>query len=198
MSSLISPSSSAAQQKLKRTTSAASGPIADELVDAFILKLKRRELLGSNAVALQTADLLRTLISRKKFTSVSELLESMRAVGAALTAAHPIELCIGNIVRRVLYIIRHEAAAIVKELQSEGGDNSQQQTNVDLSLSLHKILDAQQLELNLDLATISSRLKPQVRLTPQALRVQKTCFLATCFISHSLSPFQFFVICRCR
>lgn len=122
-----------------------------------------RELTGSNIVALHTADLLRTLISKKKFSTVTELLEIIRSIGSALIAAHPIELAIGNIVRRVLYIIRHETAAIVKELQS-GVDSStgQQQANVDLSLALHKILDSQQLDLNLDLPTISSKLKPQV------------------------------------
>jgi translation initiation factor eIF-2B subunit beta len=121
-----------------------------------------RELTGSNTVALHTADLLRQLISRKKFSTVSELLEIIRSVGKTLIAAHPIELAIGNIVRRVLYIIRHETAAIVKEVQSGVDNNNSQQANVDLSLSLHKILDSQQLDLNLDLPTISSKLKPQV------------------------------------
>jgi hypothetical protein len=40
-----------------------------------------------------------------------------------------LELAIGNIVRRVLYIIRHECAAIIKEKQS-GTDGKGQLANV--------------------------------------------------------------------
>ncbi len=76
------------------------------------MKLKRRELRGSNAVALHTAELLRSLVSRRKYNSVGELMQMVRGVGKALEAAHPIELASGNIVRRVLYIVRHESVAI--------------------------------------------------------------------------------------
>jgi len=123
--------------------------------------------LGSNAVALHTAELMRTLVSRRKYASVAELLALVRSVGKTLTLAHPIELAIGNIVRRVLFIIRHETAAIAKELAAGGAvDASVQQAEVDLSLSLHKMLDRQShagaSDVTLDLASINTKLKPQV------------------------------------
>lgn len=155
-------------------------PVAfqDELVDAFVMKLKRREMNGSNAVALHTAELLRTLVSKRKYNSVGELLQLVRGVGKALEAAHPIELACGNIVRRVLYIVRHETAALVKELEAEqeaggaaaagGRLGEQQQTQVDLSLSLHKMIDRQShADVDsaagvLDAHAVVSQLKPQV------------------------------------
>jgi len=144
-----------------RRASAVAPLVLDEVVESFVLRLKRRELVGSNLVAMHTAELLRTLVSRRKYSSVVELLELVRGVGKTLTAAHPIELAIGNIVRRVLYIIRHETAAIAKETAS-GADSSVQQAQVDLSLSLHKMLDRQQHDLTLDQPTITGKLKPQV------------------------------------
>jgi len=154
----------------------------DELVESFVLRLKRRELVGSNATALHTVDLLRMMISKKKYNTVQEMIDLIRSVGRTLTNAHPIELCIGNVVRRVLFIIRHEAAALVKELslaQSDSTDSSHagpldsqpsaaSVQQVDLSLSLHKILDigthpeAAQSGLDLPSAIIQSQLKPQV------------------------------------
>lgn len=92
----------------------------------------------------------------------------IRCVGVALTSAYPVELSIGNMVRRVLFVIRHETASLISELE-RGVDTAkaaQQQTGVDLSLSLHRILDQQShtdIALGtLDAATISSKLKPQI------------------------------------
>lgn len=56
-----------------------------------------------------------------------------------------IELAIGNIVRRVLFIIRRELATYIdEEKKGRVGDKTQQQITVDLSLSLHKLLDEQE------------------------------------------------------
>jgi translation initiation factor eIF-2B subunit beta len=111
-------------------------------VEAFVLRLKRREVGGSNAVAFHTAELLRAIVSRRKYATVTELLTMVRNVGKALEAAHPIELACGNIVRRVLYIVRHETAALIKEAaDGVARDSSVQQASVDLSLSLLKTLD---------------------------------------------------------
>lgn len=143
----------------------AMAPPMDEIVESFVLRLKRRDLVGSNLVALHTAELLRTLLSRRKYSSVNEMIAIIRSAGKTLTLAHPIELAIGNIVRRVLYIIRHETAAIQKELAAGGADSSVQQAQVDLSLSLHKMLDRQAVDLtslDLDSVHITSKLKPAV------------------------------------
>lgn len=59
---------------------------------------------------------------------------TVRTVGKVLAEANPLELAIGNIVRRVLYIIRQEVAHIVK---AKLGDDA----TVDLTVGLHKLLD---------------------------------------------------------
>lgn len=78
-------------------------------------------------------------VNNGRYSNVKELLDMIRSVGKALASAQPIELCIGNIVRRVLYIVRHEFTV----LQTNKNKNpNQQQSNVDLSLSLRdRLLD---------------------------------------------------------
>ncbi|TKV93843.1 hypothetical protein SEVIR_9G255800v4 [Setaria viridis] len=87
-------------------------PDVQPLVSDFVLKLKRRKVEGSHAVARQTAELLRSVVSQHRMGSsanqAAALADAVRAVGEQLIAANPIELAVGNIVRRVLHIIKEE------------------------------------------------------------------------------------------
>ncbi|XP_008643709.1 translation initiation factor eIF-2B beta subunit isoform X1 [Zea mays] len=87
-------------------------PDVQPLVSDFVLKLKRRKVEGSHAVARQTAELLRSVVSQHRMGSsanqAATLADAVRAVGEQLIAANPIELAVGNIVRRVLHIIKEE------------------------------------------------------------------------------------------
>ncbi|CDK26750.1 unnamed protein product [Kuraishia capsulata CBS 1993] len=78
------------------------------LVDSFISKLKRRQITGSYGVALETAHLLMRVISFSRWHSADELILQIRAVGNQLIKAQPREFSCGNIVRRVLALIRDE------------------------------------------------------------------------------------------
>ncbi|CAD5196824.1 unnamed protein product [Musa acuminata subsp. malaccensis] len=94
-------------------------PDLQALVTDFVLKLKRRKIEGSQATAKQTAELLRQVVSQQRMpytNQASVLIDAVRAVGEQLIAANPIGelsnsylfLAVGNIVRRVLHIIREE------------------------------------------------------------------------------------------
>uniref|UniRef100_A0A804LZZ2 Translation initiation factor eIF2B subunit beta n=1 Tax=Zea mays TaxID=4577 RepID=A0A804LZZ2_MAIZE len=87
-------------------------PDVQPLVSDFVLKLKRRKVEGSHAVARQTAELLRSVVSQHRMGSsanqAAALADAVRAVGEQLISANPIELAVGNIVRRVLHIIKEE------------------------------------------------------------------------------------------
>ncbi|KAJ6713971.1 TRANSLATION INITIATION FACTOR EIF-2B SUBUNIT BETA [Salix viminalis] len=66
---------------------------------------------GSQATARQAAELLRSVISQQRVPYTNQagaLIDAVRAVGEQLIAANPVELAVGNIVRRVLHIIREE------------------------------------------------------------------------------------------
>eukprot|EP01083_Nonionella_stella_P085087 235697_1 len=84
---------------------------SEKVVKQFILKLKRRRLNGSHECARATLLLLRSVVEQERFENIQQLLDKVRFVGRQLVKARPIELSIGNIVRRVLEIIRHEHTA---------------------------------------------------------------------------------------
>ncbi|ESR44665.1 hypothetical protein CICLE_v10001295mg [Citrus x clementina] len=88
-------------------------PDTQALVNDFLNKLKKRgsKIEGSQATARQTAELLRSVISQQRVPYTNQagaLIDAVKAIGEQLIAANPVELAVGNIVRRVLHIIREE------------------------------------------------------------------------------------------
>lgn len=77
-------------------------------VNEFCDKLKQRKLEASLDAAKGTAELMRQLVTSQRLPDPHSLLAEVKNVGLKIQAAKPIELSIGNIVRRVMHIIREE------------------------------------------------------------------------------------------
>eukprot|EP00959_Pyramimonas_sp_CCMP1952_P358465 7505559-Pyramimonas_sp.AAC.1 len=80
----------------------------DVQIDEFCLMLKRRQIEGTVQISRKTVELLRQVVSNQARCTGASLRESVRRIGKRLIAAKPNELCVGNMVRRVLYFIREE------------------------------------------------------------------------------------------
>ena len=87
-------------------------------IEYLILLLKGRQIKGSKQCALATAYVLRRAISLTRNADSEKLLRRVREVGKRLIEVAPRELAIGNIVRRVLGLIRDE------EDEQRGDDGS--------------------------------------------------------------------------
>ncbi|GLJ40595.1 hypothetical protein SUGI_0838010 [Cryptomeria japonica] len=90
-------------------------PDLQSAVSDFVVKLKRRQVEGSQATARETAVLLRSVISQQRVphsNQAASLIQAVKSVGVQLIAANPVELAVGNIVRRVLHLIRDEDVAL--------------------------------------------------------------------------------------
>lgn len=83
-------------------------PEIASLIDPIVAKLKRRQIEGTNNIALDISHLLMRVISAARWTNPYDLIAVIRKVGTILTAAQPKEIVIGNVVRRVLALIRDE------------------------------------------------------------------------------------------
>ena len=79
------------------------------LTQHFLSLFKRRQIRASRACATATAYLLLRVVSACKTTDAARLIERVQSVGRRLVAAQPREMAVGNIVRRVLGLIRDEA-----------------------------------------------------------------------------------------
>lgn len=97
------------------------------LVDPVVDKLKRHQLSGDKTIALEISQLLMRVISAARWNSPFELIQIIRQVGKTLNTAQPKEIITGNIVRRVLAIIRDE-------VEEEDQDKDQTMMNSIFSL----------------------------------------------------------------
>ncbi|KAM3517408.1 hypothetical protein NHJ13051_009013 [Beauveria bassiana] len=86
------------------------GQPLDASVESLLSLLKRRQIKGSEPCAIATAHILLQVVARSKWQDVDALINNVSQVGRRLVKAQPTELAIGNIVRRVLGLIRDEAA----------------------------------------------------------------------------------------
>ena len=76
------------------------------------LRLRRQQLVGSEKVAEAVAKVMRLVVSSAKFWQLDELLYMIRMSGKHLQEALPSDPLIGNITRRVLFLLREEAKAV--------------------------------------------------------------------------------------
>ncbi|EEQ86902.1 translation initiation factor eIF-2B subunit beta [Blastomyces dermatitidis ER-3] len=81
----------------------------DSATENLISLLKRRQIRPSHSCAVATAYLLLRVVSTSKGTDPEKLIDRVQNVGRRLIAAQPREMVVGNIVRRVLGLIREEA-----------------------------------------------------------------------------------------
>uniref|UniRef100_A0A7N6AFN7 Translation initiation factor eIF2B subunit beta n=1 Tax=Anabas testudineus TaxID=64144 RepID=A0A7N6AFN7_ANATE len=105
-----------------------------ERIEAFLSDLKRGgsgtgPLRGSAETARETTALLRRITAQARWSSAGDLMEIIRKEGRRMTAAQPSETTVGNMIRRVLKIIREEYA------RSRGSSEETDQQE-----SLHKLL----------------------------------------------------------
>ncbi|XP_071225448.1 translation initiation factor eIF2B subunit beta-like isoform X2 [Salvelinus alpinus] len=105
-----------------------------ERIEAFLADLKRGgcgtgPIRGSGETARETTALLRKVTAQARWSSAGDLMEIIRKEGKRMTAAQPSETTVGNMVLRVLKIIREEYA------RSRGSSEETDQQE-----SLHKLL----------------------------------------------------------
>ncbi|SCU87464.1 LAFA_0E06898g1_1 [Lachancea sp. 'fantastica'] len=77
-------------------------------VASFIDRLKRRQVYGSYQVSLETLQLLKRFVSAARWSGIDDLIAQLRELGLRLGKAQPTEFTCGNIIRRVLALIRDE------------------------------------------------------------------------------------------
>ncbi|KAG0669460.1 Translation initiation factor eIF-2B subunit beta [Kluyveromyces marxianus] len=78
------------------------------VIDSFIDRLKRKQVVGSYQAALETLQILMRYVSAIRWTSTDDLITQIKKFGNSLEKAHPYEYTCGNVVRRVLSMIRDE------------------------------------------------------------------------------------------
>ncbi|KAK9829272.1 hypothetical protein WJX72_004902 [[Myrmecia] bisecta] len=125
-----------------------------DMAEDFCTHLRRRQVEGSLATAKKTAELMRTLVTTQRHTDAQGLVDDVRAVGTKIQAAKPLEMAVGNMVRRTLHMIREESQQEVEEQQPHKPAVAEQEAAPGLlskalrapvlgirNISLHNLLD---------------------------------------------------------
>lgn len=85
----------------------------DEKLYEFITYLKQKNPHSSYDVAKRTVLLMREICSKTRWFTARDLITHIRTEGRKLIAAQPSESAVGNMVRRVLKIVREEHASCI-------------------------------------------------------------------------------------
>jgi translation initiation factor eIF-2B subunit beta len=80
-------------------------------IELFVSLLQRRQIRNSRPCALATTQLLLRIVAAERTRDAQALITRIRDVGRRLVAAQPREMAVGNIVRRVLGVIREVVEA---------------------------------------------------------------------------------------
>ncbi|XP_077981117.1 translation initiation factor eIF2B subunit beta-like isoform X2 [Glandiceps talaboti] len=104
----------------------------NERIEGFISTLRLGQAIGSYEIAYKSVDILRRLVAQTRWSHAGELMTIIRREGRRIMDAQPSEAIVGNMVRRVLKIIREEYAS--ERGKGEEGDPQD---------SLHKLLMAE-------------------------------------------------------
>jgi len=112
----------------------------EKQADQFIVDLKRRHIVGSFNTARTTAELIRTVVSTTKWHTAKALIDIVKSVGKKLIEAQPLEFTIGNIVRRILFIIREDYVSLRKATKES------EVVRLDRAPSLYNMLGSEEQE----------------------------------------------------
>ena len=88
-------------------------------IELFVSQLKRRQIRNSRPCALATAHLLLRVVAVERIRDPQALIKRIQNVGRRLVAAQPREMAVGNIVRRILGIVR-EVAEVDQDPEATG------------------------------------------------------------------------------
>ncbi|KDR10651.1 translation initiation factor eIF-2B subunit beta [Zootermopsis nevadensis] len=120
----------------------------EENRNKFINDIKQGKVWGSYDIAFNTVNLLKDVIVNGDWQTAQELMVLITAEGRKLTRSLPMQASVGNMVRRVLKIIREEYVATQQNKQED----------VDAQESLHKIVTSEG-----DVVDDYSKLLPDLR-----------------------------------
>ncbi|CCU82359.1 unnamed protein product [Blumeria hordei] len=93
-------------------------------IENLISLLKRRQIYNSRPCAIATSHLLLRAVAKFRWSDIGKLLIRIREIGQRLVDAQPREIAVGNIVRRVLDMIRDEEKQDPLECGSDSTSNS--------------------------------------------------------------------------
>lgn len=148
-------------------------PTVESAHRKLVSELRRGEAQGSRMCALKTVAVARSMVGSCKWRTALELLGRLRWLGTSLQRAAPFEYSVGNVIRRIMLIVREEYATLADSKGPEGpslgdvlrGGDDDDEVAMDLPFGpelLHNIME-QIVELYGDVQNAVESLASQAR-----------------------------------
>ena len=115
-----------------------------QFIKTFKRKLRKKDYCNSTIISIETAnlfkDVIRYTIQNKIVNTYAELLSLIRHLGTIFIAVDPMQFSIGNVIKRILYIIREE---IDKSISFQGAkrDSEANVKRIMSVTSLNRLID---------------------------------------------------------
>lgn len=113
-------------------------------IQSFKRKLRKKDYPNSTIISIETAklfkDVIRYTIQKKIILSYTDLLELIRHLGKIFIAVDPMQFSIGNIIKRILYIIREEIDKTIS-FQDSKRDSASNVKRIMSVTSLNRLID---------------------------------------------------------
>ncbi|KAI5951655.1 GCD7 [Candida jiufengensis] len=115
-------------------------PEVQVLIDPVVATLKRHQIQDDKEMALTISQLLMKIIAVARWSNINDLIKIIRKVGVILDKAYPKNVIPGNIVRRVLALIRDEIETANEENNQNLNNNQTNTTNIPMMSSMFSLL----------------------------------------------------------
>lgn len=116
-----------------------------ESIVEFKKKLKKKSYPNSTKIAIETAKLFEGIIigalKGNNIKSFSELLKTLRELGKGFISIDPLQFSVGNIIKRVLHIVREEYNKFYAKESFEVNDTETKKKRLRTMTSLNTLID---------------------------------------------------------
>lgn len=126
-----------------------------QFITDFKKKLRKKQYANSTIIAMETAKLFRDLIKElskdvisKQGSSFNDLLSVLRALGKSFIAVDPLQFSVGNIIKRILHIVREEYNKISTLDDKIEKENDTKKIRLMRMTSLNNLIDYNNLKLS--------------------------------------------------
>lgn len=113
-----------------------------EYIVEFKKKLRKKSFPNSTIIAIETAkifrDVIKALYSGQSSMQFSDLLKVLKSLGKSFMSVEPLLFCVGNIVKRILHIVREEYNKFpnLESFSQQSSDNKKKRMMSITSLNL--------------------------------------------------------------
>jgi len=74
-----------------------------KMQEEFLIKLRKRDYKSSTEIAIETVSFFHKILEKHKWKNLDDVLDFVSRLGKDMISSVPLEFCVGNIIKRVIF-----------------------------------------------------------------------------------------------